>query len=134
MVLVETVHTFHQSTDNGTSTAFHKLLGLQSVEETSGNAKPPDEAYKNSGWAGYGDFLGTGIISSQKTVHMTFTVARTRARAQHLTGKETFSNWSKPAGMPSHPDRVYKSSGWTNWYDFLGNTIYNFRSMKRRTQ
>jgi hypothetical protein len=78
-----------------------------------GMPSSPHRVYKNSGWLGYGDFLGNAFMS--------FTKARTLARAQQLADVKAFWKWKKPVGMPSHPNVLYKHSGWTNWYDFLGN-------------
>ena len=54
---------------------------------------------------------------------MSFTKARSLARAQHFTNVEEFYKWEKPKGMqgmPGSPHRTYKSSGWKGWGDFLG--------------
>lgn len=53
-------------------------------------------------------------------VFMSFTVARTFAKAQHFSSKAEFEQWVKPKGMPSNPQTVYKTSGWSGYGDFLG--------------
>jgi hypothetical protein len=85
-----------------------------------GMPSSPHRTYADSGWLGYGDFLGTGNPTNQ-TVFFSFTKARSIVRAQQLADVKAFWKWKKPVGMPSNPNVLYKHSGWTNWYDFLGN-------------
>ena len=91
-------------------------------EKPKGMPSNPHRTYKSSGWKGYGDFLGTGNTSPQASF-MSFTKARSLARAQHFTSQKEFYKWEKlkgMQGMPSQPYEIYKSSGWKGWGDFLG--------------
>lgn len=45
----------------------------------------------------------------------------------HTLGLRSFAAWrrwatspARPADIPSNPDQVYASAGWTDWYDWLG--------------
>ena len=72
----------------------------------------PDRNYKDSGWAGWGKFFGTGFMSYEdacKTV-----------RKAGIKTKESFRSWNRPVGMPSAPNKNYKDSGWSSWMNFLG--------------
>ena len=73
---------------------FTKSLRLKSKEEwdkycKSGN-KPnnipscPHQVYKNKGWKGYGDFLGTGNIALHKMIFLSFEKAREVTRSLNL--------------------------------------------------
>lgn len=104
---------------------FTNYLNFKTWKRPKGMPSHPDEAYKNTGWVGYGDFLGTGNSNDIEKPLMTFTKARRLTRAQHFSGKEEFSKWTKPVGMRAHPDRVYKTLGWIGWYDFLGKEENN---------
>ena len=124
---------------------FARSLGLKSQAEwvawTKSNNRPndipvaPSKTYKNEGWLGFGDRLGTGNISTQNRIYLPFEEARTVSHSLRLKGKDAWANWSKsgdkPDDIPTHPDRTYKHQGWIGWGDWLGtgtiasqNSIY----------
>ena len=53
-----------------------------------------------------------------------FEEAREFARNLNLNGQAAWKKWSKsgkrPDDIPSHPDDVYKDSGWISWANWLG--------------
>ncbi len=89
----------------------------------------PEFAYKNKGWVGWGDWLGTGIIAAQKRNYLPFKKARAFARKLKLS---SYSEWqryckgqlpdkpAKPENIPNYPDGVYKNEGWDGWGYWLG--------------
>ena len=114
---------------------FAQTLGLKSGTQwqeycKSGN-KPddipsyPNEHYKNKGWIGMGNFLGTGNLSpSDKRKQMkSFEECRTFV---HSTGVKTEPEWQKwcnthkkPSDIPFSPERMYKKE-WTTMGDWFG--------------
>jgi len=84
----------------------------------------PNRHYKNKGWTDWGDFLGTGTISSNKIEFHPFKEAREFARSLNLKGTNAWQAYWKSNTLPpntsSRPDYVYKNKGWTDWGDFLG--------------
>ncbi|MDA9596964.1 DEAD/DEAH box helicase family protein [Flavobacteriaceae bacterium] len=85
--------------------------------------KKPDRFYKNSGWIGLGDWLGTGNIASQKRSFVSFKEAKKFAKER---GIKTSTQWfeilkgnNKPDNIPYKPSRTYKDQ-WKGWSDFLG--------------
>ena len=94
----------------------------------------PVKAYLNKGWKGWGDFLGTGYVSSKYRKLPTFKKLRAYARSLKLKNAHDWFNLSKnkklPKDMPSNPNNVYKNKGWINWGDFLGtgNISANLRN------
>ena len=86
--------------------------------------------YKNKGWKGLGDWLGTGRIADQEKIYRTFKQARSFAHSLKL---KKYSEWrdftkglnpdlgSLPADIPANPNSTYKSSGWTTFSDWLGH-------------
>ena len=83
----------------------------------------PDNTYKESGWGGYGDWLGTGTIASRDMEFIPFEEAREFARSLNLKSSIEWFEYhkeNKPEGTPSAPNRTYKDKGWKNWGDFLG--------------
>ena len=76
--------------------------------------------YKNKGWKGYGDFLGTG---RRQTV--SFADAKNIVKKLKLKSFSHWKHYCKSGKMdkrlPVAADTVYKKSGWKGWPDFLGN-------------
>ncbi len=111
----------------------HKL-GLKNKNEWTGWAKSklrpenipadPPGVYKNSGWNGWGDWLGTGRIASQNMVYRNFKDARYFVHTLNLKSMVEWRTWkeakNKPDDIPANPDLVYKNQGWANWGDWLG--------------
>lgn len=109
-------------------------LGLKSMFEwrkwAKSTARPanipacPWEVYKNDGWKGIGDFIGTGTIAPQNRTFRSFEDVRVFACALKLSGKEEWGEWAKtsarPDNIPAYPNEVYKNKGWNGWGDFLG--------------
>ena len=106
--------------------AFVHGLGFQSISEwqkySKSGEKPvdlpvnPDQVYRNNGWKGYGDWLGTNYRS--------FKEARQFA---HSLGLKSASEWKdycksgkKPTDIPAVPRSFYKNDGWISDGDWLG--------------
>ena len=84
----------------------------------------PEEKYKNKGWKGLGDWLGTGTIAYRNIVYRTFDEAKKYA---HKLKLKSSTEWQifcksgiKPDDIPAKPDNTYKNKGWISWPDFLG--------------
>jgi len=89
----------------------------------------PRQRYEGKGWLSWGDWLGTGAISSWRRQFRSFKEAR--AYVQPL-GLKTYPEWRKfcrgklpqkgqlPKDIPSNPNRTYKDDGWIDWGDWLG--------------
>ncbi len=98
----------------------------------------PSKAYKNSGWAGMGDWLGTGTIDNRKKTFLAFKEAR---KTVHKLGLNSETEWRKfcagklkfkrPSNIPSNPSQNYADSGWVDWKDFLGSTNISNREKSR---
>ena len=116
------------------SRAFVRGLGLESEGEwrtycKSGN-KPPDipatpaNVYAEVGWAGYGDWLGTGRIADRLRQYRSFEEARHFVRGLGLKTKAEWEAYcksgKKPADVPTAPRLVYAAAGWAGYGDWLG--------------
>lgn len=94
----------------------------------------PQGTYKNKGWNGWGDFLGTGAYSWKKgTSFLSF--EETRNFMKEL-GIKQFRDWiawcrkgEKPINIPFTPKDVYKDE-WKGWGHFLGTGRSYTRSNK----
>merc|ERR1711969_389162 len=106
--------------------AFARSLGLTNQkawrEWCKGGARPPDiptnpsKVYKDEGWAGFGDWLGTGNVANRDIRMRPFAAARAFARSLGLTSWNAWQDWRKcgarPHDIPANPDQVYKGKGW----------------------
>jgi hypothetical protein len=89
----------------------------------------PGKTYKDSGWKGYGDWLGTGTVADRLRVYRPFEEAREFARSLRL---KSLSEWqafirgalsgkgTPPEDIPAKPERTYKDQGWQGAGDWLG--------------
>ena len=120
--------------------AFVHELKLKNSKEwinwAKSEAKPDDipscpyNEYKDKGWKGFGDWLGTGAIANQNRSYKSFEEARSFVHQLQLKNKEEWQDWvkrgAKPENIPSIPRAVYKGKGWKGFGDWLGtNTIAN---------
>ena len=113
---------------------FVRNLGLKNLLEWQEYAKSsqrpsdipaiPSNVYKNEGWLGYGDWLGTGRVANQSREFRPFKEARRFVRTQGLKSETEWRNFRKsgllPEDIPSNPNRAYKNEGWVGMGDWLG--------------
>ena len=115
--------------------AFVRRLGLKSQHEwrdfVKSGRKPddipaaPQFAYADHGWAGYGDWLGTGTVATFLRQYRSFKKARAFVRRLGLKSHAEWRNYcksgKKPNDIPADPNKVYGEDGWSGWGDWLGN-------------
>ena len=77
-----------------------------------------------------GDWLGTGNPDPRGRSWRPFAAARAFARGLRLRSSTQWRLYCAgrmkrkarlPADIPSHPDRVYRETGWAGFRDWLGN-------------
>ncbi len=87
----------------------------------------PEGTYKDKGWNGWGDWLGTGSIAPLNRKYCSFEEARAFVHNLHLQNRKEWINWSKtesrPDDIPADPAGVYKDKGWINFGDWLGTGV-----------
>jgi hypothetical protein len=89
----------------------------------------PFRVYKNNGWKGFGDWLGTGNLSNINRTYRSFEEARKYVHGLSLKNQSEWvafcrgklTNRKLPLDIPSKPDRVYAKKGWAGMSDWLGN-------------
>jgi len=101
----------------------------------------PNQTYKDQGWLGWGDWLGTGTVASQLFSHRSFKHAR---KFVHSLGLKSQSEWYKycngelpakeplPEDIPSNPHRTYRERGWISMGDWLGTGYVAHQSRRYR--
>ena len=99
----------------------------------------PHIYYKNSGWAGYNDWLGTENTKINRE-YRSFEEARKFARSLGLTSSEYWLRYckgeisqlpDKPEDIPTNVARKYRDIGWNGMNDFLNAKEH--RRIKRLT-
>ncbi len=114
--------------------SFVRTLDLKNKEEWDAfaqtDARPhdipvdPRQAYKDEGWNGYGDWLGTGYIAHQKRIARPLVEAREYVRSLGLTSQGEWNAWARsderPSDIPFNPDKAYRDEDWQGYADWLG--------------
>ena len=103
----------------------------------------PDRAYADKGWAGFGDWLGTGVVAPRLRQYRPFEKARAFTRSLYLENRDEWNRFCQgklpskgrlPADIPTASDRIYASKGWSGWPDWLGTSRTRVsKSSKRKT-
>jgi len=86
----------------------------------------PHVIYKDKGWKGYGDWLGTNMIGNGERKFLSFPKARRFVRKLNLKNSKEWKRWckNKPIFIPAAPQIIYKCKGWKSYGNWLGtNTI-----------
>ena len=113
---------------------FVRRLGLKSSGEwfdyCKSGRKPvdiptiPSQTYAGTGWAGVGDWLGTGTLATSQRQYRPFKKARAFV---HALGLKSSGEWldycrsgKKPNDIPANAYRVYAADGWSGWRDWFG--------------
>ena len=87
----------------------------------------PEKVYKNSGWAGYTDWLGAiKRIKPRSIKYFSFTKAKSYMQKFNLKSANHFHKmkYDLPWEIPRAPHKAYEKQGWIDYADFLG---YNKR-------
>ena len=78
----------------------------------------------DAGWAGIGDWLGTGRVSNRQRQFRSFSEARAFVRRLGLKSEKEWREFRKsgrkPADIPTNPNVAYADSGWAGMSDWLG--------------
>ena len=122
---------------HGQARKFVRLLGLKKTQDwvdyCKSGQKPndipatPKKVYRDAGWQGMRDWLGTTFLS--------FKQARKIARSLGLKNKRAWDEWVKtdarPVNIPSNPSVIYKDCGWQGVKDWLGTKILPFKQARK---
>ena len=89
----------------------------------------PSGTYAKSGWAGMGDWLGTGRIATTHRTFLPFEEAREFVHSLKLKNQGDWNRFYKgqlpekgtlPANIPANPQRTYTKEEWKGMGDWLG--------------
>ena len=91
----------------------------------------PYKDYKEDGWRGYGDWVGTGNQRYRRVVPRSFNLARDFARSLNLNNQSDWKRFARsringalqrPPDIPGEPNKTYAAQGWAGWDDWLGRS------------
>jgi hypothetical protein len=91
--------------------------------------KNPDKTYAEKGWAGWGDWLGTGTVAPYLVVYRDFESARDFARSLKLRSTDEWQSFCRgelphlgklPEDISASPRKTYLNKGWVSMGDWLG--------------
>ena len=123
---------------------FARLLNLRSGQEWKAFCKgeipekgtlpqnipyKPSRTYKDKGWAGIGDWIGTGAIAPRLREFRAFEKARAFVQSLGLKSNTEWKAYCRgqmpqlgilPVDIPSNPNRTYKDIGWSSMGDWIG--------------
>jgi len=98
--------------------------------------KRPDASYKNKGWKGWGDWLGTGNISPSNRIFLPFKEARSYVRSKKFKNQDEWRKFAHsdklPKNIPTTPERTYENE-WKGYGDWLGNARIANQNKKFRS-
>jgi hypothetical protein len=101
----------------------------------------PQRVYNESGWAGWGDWLGTQRLANSSRSWREFTEARAFVRQLGLRNQGEWRDYCRgrvgcrvplPQDIPSTPSRSYAGKGWKNMSDWLGNGFIHYKERRYR--
>lgn len=105
----------------------NKLKGVNKKPATI--PSEPSETYRNQGWVGFGDWLGTGNIADRLMEYLPFDKARAFVQTLNLRSKSEWAVYckglllekgKKPDNIPTGVSKTYRNKGWCGWGDWLG--------------
>ena len=102
----------------------------------------PRVVYAKQGWAGLGDWLGTGFVATRRRIYWPFHKARTFARSLGLKNQDEWFDFCKgkipskgkaPPNISATPHNTYAGKGWNGWGDWLGtNNVATYNREYRK--
>jgi superfamily II DNA or RNA helicase len=84
----------------------------------------PDKNYKDKGYKGMGDWLGTGRIADQYKEFRSFDEAKVFVQSLKLNNNSEWRRYclegNRPVDIPTNPHTVYLNKGWISYGDWFG--------------
>ena len=96
------------------------ISGPKLYKTVEGLPSRPDIVYKNKGWNGWTDFLGTGLYTFLPFEDARDIMRKFKFKSRYqLEQLKKQGKFTKINGIPSRPDFFYEGKGWIDWEDFL---------------
>ena len=85
--------------------------------------KKPESYYKEKGWKGYKDFIGSNHVNPKQD-YIDFSELKSFVKSKNIKTMKEFEFWNKnekPENIPLYPNNTYKRQGvWVSrffWHD-----------------
>jgi hypothetical protein len=109
-----------------------KLKSVTEWRDYSKSGKKPDDipatperTYAEAGWAGVGDWLGTGTLAPRLRQYRSFKKARAFVHGLNLKSRAEWTAYcqsgKKPDDIPTAPAQKYAEAGWAGVGDWLSS-------------
>jgi len=103
---------------------------LKSGKKPSDIPSTPETTYRDEGWNGFGNWIGTNRIADQYKLYKNFKEANNYVKSLKLKSitewKKYCKSGNKPHDIPANPYQTYKNNGWINYGGWLGtNNVAN---------
>ncbi|MDC1198439.1 DEAD/DEAH box helicase family protein [Flavobacteriaceae bacterium] len=97
----------------------------------------PRRTYLDSGWKGWGEFLGTGNVASFNIEYLSYEDAKAKVMTLGLKNWKDWRQFTKaknfPEEIPKNPFNSYNGKGWVDMPTFLGSKSSHKKTLKSRT-
>ena len=119
-----------------------QLISQEEWQEYCKSGNKPDDipanprgVYKNKGWNGMGDWLGTETVANQNKIYLSYKKAQEFVQSLNLKGQKEWLVYcalgNKPDDIPYKVERTYKKE-WLSWGEFLGTGTVAFHLKQYR--
>jgi len=85
-------------------------------------------------WKGWGEYLGTGVVSTKFRKFMSYEDAKKYVIKNGIRSLDELKQWSKdgnkPVNIPSIPNVVYKNNGWKGSKEFFNTEFVSYKKAK----
>lgn len=84
--------------------------------------RTPRKVYKDSGWKGWGDWLGTYRKAVSEREYLPFDEVRKMVIQMKIKSIPQWNRWAKehrPDNIPFNPSQTYAGKGWVSWAHFF---------------
>ena len=98
--------------------------------------RAPEVTYKNDGWKGIGDWIGTFKIADQNRKYLSFEEAKEFMKDNHINSEsewQVFRKKNKIENIPFKLERTY-SNHWKGFPHFFGKEIFAYEESKEFIQ
>lgn len=89
-------------------------------EKPNGMPSSPTVHYREKGWKGWGEFLGTGNVHSSRRKFLSFKEARAFVQKMGIKTSAEYHR-IRQSNLPRHPEIIYRGK-WKGYVHFCGRT------------
>jgi hypothetical protein len=98
--------------------------------------RSPENAYKNLGWKGIGDWIGTGKIADQFLEYLSFSEARKFMADNNIKSLPEWKKFRNQNNIKNIPAKLYRtySDNWKGEPHFFDRELFSYKESKKFIQ